>query len=130
MRLTTVAGVDLVGVDRQSADRGPGPVDLGALRLRLHAAQIAHAANTGVGAVAGAMPILMGWTAMGGQLDLPRRDVVLDRVLWQFPHFMAIAWMYRREYGAAGLQMLTVVDPSGSPRRPAGRGLGPGADCR
>jgi protoheme IX farnesyltransferase len=74
--------------------------------------------NTGVGAVAGAVPILMGWTAMGGHLDLRVATLFLILFVWQFPHFMAIAWMYRQDYGAAGLQMLTVVDPTG---RRAGR---------
>jgi len=69
--------------------------------------------NTGVGAVAGAVPILMGWTAMGGHLDLRVATLFLILFVWQFPHFMAIAWMYRHDYGAAGLQMLSVVDPSG-----------------
>jgi protoheme IX farnesyltransferase len=74
--------------------------------------------NTGVGAIAGAVPILMGWTAMGGHLDLRVATLFLILFVWQFPHFMAIAWMYRHDYGAAGLQMLSVVDPSG---RRAGR---------
>lgn len=74
--------------------------------------------NTGVGAVAGAVPILMGWTAMGGHLDLRVATLFLILFVWQFPHFMAIAWMYRHDYGAAGLQMLSVVDPTG---RRAGR---------
>ncbi len=70
-------------------------------------------ANTMVGAVAGAMPVLMGWSAMGQPLDV-RAAVLFGIVfLWQFPHFMAIAWMYRHEYRAAGIQMLSVVDPSG-----------------
>jgi protoheme IX farnesyltransferase len=74
--------------------------------------------NTGVGAVAGAVPILMGWTAMGGQLDLRVATLFLILFVWQFPHFMAIAWIYRHDYAAAGLQMLSVVDPTG---RRAGR---------
>lgn len=69
--------------------------------------------NTAVGAVAGAMPILMGWTAVGGQLNLSAATLFLIVFLWQFPHFMAIAWIYRRQYAAAGLKMLPVVDPSG-----------------
>src|SRR6185437_129957 len=69
--------------------------------------------NTAVGAVAGAMPVLMGWTAVGGQLNLAAATLFLIVFLWQFPHFMAIAWIYRRDYAAAGLQMLPVVDPSG-----------------
>ncbi len=69
--------------------------------------------NTAVGAVAGAMPILMGWTAVGGHLGLSAATLFLIVFIWQFPHFMAIAWMYREEYAAAGCRMLTVVDPSG-----------------
>ena len=69
--------------------------------------------NTPVGAIAGALPVLMGWTAGGMPLD--GRAVALFWIvfLWQFPHFMAIAWIYRRQYGAAGLKMSPVVDPSG-----------------
>lgn len=70
-------------------------------------------ANTAVGAVAGAIPMLMGWTAMGGPLDLRAGTLLLIVFLWQFPHFMAIAWIYRRDYAAGGMKMLTVVDPSG-----------------
>lgn len=70
-------------------------------------------ANTAVGAVAGAMPILMGWTAVGGRLNLSAATLFLIVFLWQFPHFMAIAWIYRRQYAAAGLKMLPVVDPTG-----------------
>lgn len=73
--------------------------------------------NTAVGAVAGALPILIGWAATGASLD-PRVDVRAAALffvlfLWQFPHFMAIAWIYRKQYQRAGLRMLTVVDPSG-----------------
>jgi protoheme IX farnesyltransferase len=76
------------------------------------------AANTVVGAIAGAMPVLMGWTAAGAPLalsagGLKAATLFLIVYLWQFPHFMAIAWIYRDQYAAARLQMLTVVDPSG-----------------
>ena len=75
------------------------------------------ATNTIVGAVSGALPVFIGWSAVGGTLN-PYADprglaLFLILFLWQFPHFMAIAWMYRRQYEHAGLQMLTVVDPSG-----------------
>ncbi len=69
--------------------------------------------NTVVGAVAGALPVLMGWTAVGAPLDLRAWSMFLIVFLWQFPHFMAIAWIYRRDYAAAGLKMLSVVDASG-----------------
>lgn len=68
--------------------------------------------NTVVGAVAGALPVLMGWSAVA-PINLPALALFAIVFLWQFPHFMAIAWLYRREYAQAGMQMLTVVDPSG-----------------
>lgn len=71
-------------------------------------------ANTLVGAVAGAIPALMGYTAMGGSLDIRAMSLFLILFLWQFPHFMAIAWLYRHEYRAASMKMLTVVDPTGA----------------
>src|SRR5262245_53512413 len=76
------------------------------------------ALNTAVGAVAGALPVLIGWTAVGGPLDARAVALFLTLFLWQFPHFMAIAWLYRRDYSQAGYKMLTVVEPTG---RRAGR---------
>ncbi len=70
-------------------------------------------ANTPVGAVAGALPVLMGWTAVGAPLDLRAWALFLVVFIWQFPHFMAIAWIYRRQYAGAGLKMLTTVDDEG-----------------
>jgi protoheme IX farnesyltransferase len=69
--------------------------------------------NTTVGAVAGAIPILMGWTATGAPLNLTAWSLAAVLFIWQFPHFMAIAWLYRHDYAAAGHKMLTVVDPTG-----------------
>lgn len=76
--------------------------------------------NTVVGAVAGALPTLIGWAAVRGSLaispageGIAAATLFLVVYLWQFPHFMAIAWIYRGEYATAGLKMLTVVDPSG-----------------
>lgn len=75
--------------------------------------------NTVVGAVAGALPVLIGWAAVGGSFawnstgGLTAATLFLTVYLWQFPHFMAIAWIYRWQYESAGLKMLTVVDPSG-----------------
>jgi heme o synthase len=70
-------------------------------------------ANTAVGAVAGALPVLMGWSAVGAPLDLRAWSLFLIVFIWQFPHFMAIAWLYRRQYADAGLKMLSTVDASG-----------------
>jgi protoheme IX farnesyltransferase len=69
--------------------------------------------NTTVGAVAGAIPALMGWTATGAPLDLTAWSLAGVLFLWQFPHFMAIAWLYRSDYATAGHRMLSVVDPTG-----------------
>ena len=70
-------------------------------------------ANTAVGAVAGALPVFIGYSAAGGSIDIPACTLFLIVFLWQFPHFMAISWIYRAEYADAGLKMLSVVDPSG-----------------
>ena len=69
--------------------------------------------NTAVGAISGALPILIGWSAVGSPLDWRIGGMFLILFVWQFPHFIAIAWLYRRQYGKAGLQMITVTDPSG-----------------
>lgn len=71
------------------------------------------ATNTAVGAIAGALPVLIGWTATGTAIDQRAIALVLVLFLWQFPHFMAIAWLYREQYARAGYQMLTVVEPTG-----------------
>lgn len=68
--------------------------------------------NTHVGAIAGAMPVLIGAAATGGS-GQPALVLFSILLLWQFPHFMAIAWLYRDEYARAGLKMAPVVDPSG-----------------
>jgi protoheme IX farnesyltransferase len=70
-------------------------------------------ANTAVGAVAGALPVLMGWASTGAPLGIEALTLFLIVYLWQFPHFMAIAWIYRRQYAEAGLKMLPVVDATG-----------------
>jgi len=78
-------------------------------------------ANTAIGAVAGAMPVFIGWAAAGASFSLAdgaggirAAALFLIVYLWQFPHFMAIAWLYREQYAAAGLKMLTVVEPTGT----------------
>lgn len=70
--------------------------------------------NTVVGAISGALPILMGWATVGGNWGDPRWLALFAVVFfWQFPHFMAIAWIYRDQYKQAGMKMWPVVDPSG-----------------
>jgi protoheme IX farnesyltransferase len=69
--------------------------------------------STTIGAVPGAMPPLIGYAAAAGALT--RESWVLFAILflWQFPHFYAIAWMYREDYARAGICMLPVVEPDG-----------------
>jgi len=69
--------------------------------------------NTVVGAVPGALPPLMGWTAARGELSGEGLALFAIQACWQLPHFMAIAWIYREEYARAGFQMLPVLDPRG-----------------
>ena len=70
--------------------------------------------NTLVGTIPGALPVWMGWTAAEGSLLDPQAWVLLGvLVAWQLPHFMAIAYMYREQYEAAGYRMITVTDKSG-----------------
>jgi protoheme IX farnesyltransferase len=71
-----------------------------------------------VGAVPGALPPLIGWTASHGSVSLGGFALFAIVFLWQVPHFMAIAWLYRDDYGAAGFPLLPVVEPNG---RRAGR---------
>ena len=69
--------------------------------------------STFVGAFPGAMPPLMGWTAATGEVTAGAWVLFSILFLWQFPHFLAIAWMYREDYGRAGIRMLPVVEPEG-----------------
>ena len=69
--------------------------------------------STVVGALPGAMPPLMGYAAASGILNREAWSLFFILFVWQFPHFLAIAWMYRDDYARAGIQMLPVVEPDG-----------------
>jgi len=69
--------------------------------------------NTAVGAIPGALPPLMGWTAARGEISAEGWSLFAILCFWQLPHFLAIAWMYRDEYAKAGFVMLPVVDATG-----------------
>jgi heme o synthase len=68
---------------------------------------------TFIGAFPGAMPPLLGWTAARGRIEWPAVALFAILFIWQFPHFMAISWLYREDYGRAGIKMLPVVQPDG-----------------
>jgi len=69
--------------------------------------------STTFGAIPGAMPPLIGYAAASGRLTLEAWILFAILFLWQFPHFYAIAWMYRDDYERAGIRMLPVVEPDG-----------------
>lgn len=70
--------------------------------------------NTAVGAISGALPPMMGWTAARGTLDIEAVVLFAVLFLWQHPHFFALAWMYKKDYAEGGFQMLPEIDNSGS----------------
>ncbi|MGA8030331.1 MAG: heme o synthase [Bryobacteraceae bacterium] len=69
--------------------------------------------STTVGAFPGAMPPLIGYAAAAGKLSADAWVLAAILFLWQFPHFYAIAWMYREDYSRAGIKMLPVLEPDG-----------------
>lgn len=69
--------------------------------------------STTLGAIPGAMPPLIGFAGAAGVLTAQAWAIAAILFLWQFPHFYAIAWMYREDYSRAGIQMLPVVEPDG-----------------
>lgn len=68
---------------------------------------------TFIGAFPGAMGPLLGWTAARGRIEWQAVALFAILFVWQFPHFMAIAWLYREDYARAGIRMLPVVQPDG-----------------
>jgi protoheme IX farnesyltransferase len=69
--------------------------------------------STTVGAIPGAMPPVIGYAAARGDVNVEALALFAILFFWQFPHFYSIAWLYREDYGRAGIRMLPVVDPSG-----------------
>ena len=70
--------------------------------------------NTAIGAIPGALPPVIGWAAATETLGIEAFALFLIVFLWQFPHFLAIAWIYREDYARGGLKMLPGVDPQGA----------------
>jgi protoheme IX farnesyltransferase len=76
--------------------------------------------STAVGAIPGALPPVLGWTAAGGHLSAEAFSLFAVLFLWQFPHFLAIAWLYRDDYAQAGLKMLPAAVQDRGARRIVG----------
>jgi len=70
--------------------------------------------NTHVGAIPGALPALIGWAAVAGEPGPGAYALFLLVYVWQIPHFLSIAWLYRDDYRDGGFAMLPVVDPGGA----------------
>lgn len=70
--------------------------------------------STWAGAVPGALPPVIGWTAAGGALDASAAVLFGIQFLWQMPHFLALAWLYREDYALGGYRVYSVTDPSGA----------------
>src|SRR6266850_3966471 len=73
----------------------------------------ASTANTVVGAIPGAIPPVIGWAAARGTIDAGAWSLFAILLLWQLPHFFAIAWMYRDDYSRAGFRMISSDDKTG-----------------
>jgi protoheme IX farnesyltransferase len=69
--------------------------------------------GTVIGAIPGALPPIIGWAAVANELPLKAWTLFGIMFLWQLPHFLAIAWMYRDDYARAGFPMLPVIEPDG-----------------
>ncbi|CAI5515205.1 unnamed protein product [Closterium sp. Naga37s-1] len=119
--LTGASGLAILATQTNSMTAG-----LGAANIALYAGVYTplkqlHIANTWVGAVVGAIPPLMGWAAASGGLDAGAAVLAGALYLWQMPHFLALAWLCRKDYAAGGYRMLSLADPTG--RRTAAAAL-------
>jgi len=110
--------VSLLGTFILLAWSGPLPAVLAALTILLYVLvytpmKQVSTLNTLVGAVCGAIPPLIGWAAATGGLETGGWLLFALLFVWQMPHFLALAWMYRKDYERGGLCMLPVADPTG-----------------
>lgn len=110
--------VSLLGTFILLAWSGPLPAVLAAVTILLYVLvytpmKRVSTLNTLVGAVCGAIPPLIGWAAATGGLETGGWLLFALLFVWQMPHFLALAWMYRKDYERGGLCMLPVVDPTG-----------------
>jgi protoheme IX farnesyltransferase len=97
-------------------DAGAGSLALAALLIYVlfyTPLKVRTTLNTLVGAVVGALPPLVGWVGATGQLGAGAWILGGVLFLWQIPHFLALAWLYRDDYQRAGFRMLAIVDPFG-----------------
>jgi len=109
-----VAGVGTLAVGANPLTAALGATTLGLYTLVYTPMKVQTPWNTWVGAVVGAIPPVMGWTAAGGALLSAEAAALSSSLfLWQMPHFLALAWMYRTDYAQGGYKMVPLTDPTG-----------------
>lgn len=113
------AALALLGTGMLASGRHPLAAGIGALTFVLYAfvytpLKPITTLNTAVGAIPGALPVLIGWGAATGRLGVEAWSLFLIVFLWQFPHFLAIAWIHREDYARGGHKMLPSADPTGA----------------
>ena len=99
-------------IRRESASSAAHTGDLTRLHPGLYAPQEGDPAVTAIGAIPGAMPILLGWVAIRGRVDW-QAALLFAIFFWQFPHFHAISLLYADDYRRGDIRMLPVVEPNG-----------------
>ena len=109
-----VTGVGSLALGANCVTAGLGLTTLGLYTLVYTPMKQRTPLNTWVGAVVGAIPPVMGWTAGGGALLTPEAATLGAALfLWQMPHFFALSWMYRDDYAQGGYKMIPLHDPAG-----------------
>ncbi len=111
--LTSVAGLAYLAFAVNLLTSFLGALTIGSYVLVYTPLKRITTLNTAIGAIPGALPPLMGWTAARDSVTVEGWALFAILFFWQLPHFLAIAWMYRDEYAKAGFVMLPVVDPDG-----------------
>lgn len=111
--VTSLIGFLLLAIGANLLAAGLGLITLASYLFLYTPLKTRSVWNTVIGAIPGALPPLIGWTASTGVLNLNGWLLFMLLFAWQIPHFMAIAWIYREEYLQAGYKMLPSIDPNG-----------------
>jgi protoheme IX farnesyltransferase len=112
--LISAAGVIDLAVFVNPLTAGLSLISIGSYLLAYTPLKTRTSLCTLVGAIPGALPPVMGWTAVRQALQPGAWALFAILFMWQLPHFLAIAWMYREDYARAGFPMLPVIDPDGT----------------
>eukprot|EP00245_Coleochaete_scutata_P011483 TRINITY_DN4273_c0_g2_i1.p1 TRINITY_DN4273_c0_g2~~TRINITY_DN4273_c0_g2_i1.p1 ORF type:complete len:369 (-),score=47.49 TRINITY_DN4273_c0_g2_i1:199-1158(-) len=108
-----VSGVSLLAYKTNQLTAELGAANIALYVLAYTPLKQIHAVNTWVGAVVGAIPPLMGWASASGHLDPGSWVLAAGLYFWQIPHFMALAWLCRKDYAAGGYKMMSLTDTTG-----------------